>query len=190
MIILRQKNYSSPLTKTLYKAGKIKNKLTTLPARLQRDLHSGGLYKDLNKKHIADSRIKEGTKSDIQLKRDAIKDSNKLRASILEAANASTTKQGISNYIGKSAGNFVELASENPLTATGIAVGYGTTPIQVATGTYWGPIGSASTATEQFLKRKFPRYKHATEKLTEISNKNHWKEKTGGAVKSVLNQVL
>lgn len=190
MIILRQKNYSSLMTKVLYKAGKAKNKLITLPARLQKNLHSSGLYKDLNKRHLADSRIKEGTKSNIQLKREAIKDSNKLRASMLEAANASTTKQGISEYAGKKAGDFVELASENPITAASVAVGYGSTPAQLYLGQYWGPIGEVGAAGEAALKRVSQKYKKLTKKTSEISNKRRWKEKTNRAVQSVLTTML
>ena len=65
MIILRQKYYSSPMTKALYKVGKIKNKLTTLPARLQKDLHSGGLYKDLNKRHLGFRQRQEGSSHEL-----------------------------------------------------------------------------------------------------------------------------
>lgn len=189
MIILRQKYYSSPLTKALYKVGKVKNKLTTLPARLQKDLHSGGLYKDLNKRHLADSRIKEGTKSDIQLKREAIKDSNKLRASMLEAANASTTKQGISNYAGKSAGNFVEALAERPV-GTAVTAGMYGAP---AFGIFPPPgIATATLAIEDRVLKsnKNNVYKKITGVTGRFAKRKHWKEKTGGAVKSVLNQVL
>ena len=187
MIILRQKYYSLPLTKALYKVGKVKNKLTTLPARLQKDLHSGGLYKDLNKRHLADSRIKEGTKSDIQLKREAIKDSNKLRASMLEAANASTTKQGISNYAGKSAGNFVELASENPITATTGAVAYGT----LAKGIMLPPgLTEAAMGVESGMKKAIPAYGKLTNKTKRVAEKRRWKEKTNRAVQSILTPML
>lgn len=175
------------MTKALYKVGKVKNKLITLPARLQKNLHSGGLYKDLNKRYLADSRIKEGAKSDIQLKREAIKDNNKLRASMLEAANASTTKQGISNYAGKSAGNFVELASENPITATTGAVAYGT----LAKGIMLPPgLTEAAAGLEGGVKRVWPAYRKLTKTTKRLAEKRRWKEKTGGAVKSVLNQVL
>jgi len=190
MIIFRQKEYSSLTTKILYKLGKTKNKLTTLPARLQKNLHSGGLYKDLNKRHLAESRLKEGTKSDTQLKREAIKSSNKLRTSVMEAANASTSKRGISEYAGKKAGDFVELASENPITAASVAFGYGSTPAQVSLGQYWGPIGEIGAAGEAALKRVSPKYKKLTNKTSEISKKRHWKEKTGETIKGIVSSVL
>lgn len=59
------------MTKALYSFGKVKNKLTTLPARLTR-----GYYEsrgNLGKRAIADLRVKEGTKSKTQLKKEAVK---------------------------------------------------------------------------------------------------------------------
>lgn len=188
MLILRQKEYSSITARARYLAKRVGNKASVLPAKLTR-----GFYErtgNLGQRAIADSRVKAGTKSKSLLKREAIQEDRKMKTSVLEALNASTSKEGVRDYVGKSAGKFVETATENPLTTAGIAVGYGSTPIQVATGTYWGPIGSASTATEQFLKRRFPKYKHATERLTEVSNKRHWKDKASGAVKSILVPVM
>ena len=189
MIILRQKNYSSPVAKILYRVGKVKNKLTTLPARLQRDLHSGGLYKDLNRRHLADSRVKEGTKSQIQLKREAIRDNNKLRTSVMEAANASTTKRGISEYAGKKAGDFVEALAERPVGTAVTAGMYGAPAFGI-----FPPPGIATTTLaieDRVLKsNKNNVYKKITGVTGRFAKRRHWKEKTGGAVKSVLNQVL
>lgn len=189
MIILRQKNYSSPLAKTLYGIGKFKNRLSTLPARLTRGYHRN-ITGNLGEEAIANLRVKQGTKSKAQLRRQAIEKSQQAKTKSMEVLNASTSPEGVRDYVGKKAGTFVEMAAENPITTAGVAVGYGSTPIQVATGTYWGPIGSASTAAEQFLKRKSPRYKKATDNLSNLSKKRHWGEKTSGAIQSILVPVM
>lgn len=187
MIILRQKLYSSLLAKTLYKTGKLKNRLTTLPARLTKDLHSGGLFKDLGKRATADSRIQAGTKSNTQLKREAIQGDRKLRSSILEAVNSSTTKEGVVDYAGKSAGNFVELASENPITATTGAVAYGT----LAKGIMLPPgLTEAAMGFESGMKKAIPAYGKLTNKTKQIAEKRRWKDKAGGVVRSVLVPVM
>lgn len=191
MIILRQKIYSSPVTRVLYKVGKVKNKLTTLPARLQRDLHSGGLYKNLGKRAIADARVKEGTKSNLQLKREAIKGERKIKSSILEAVNASSTKDGIKKYAGRSAANFVEAGTKNPISTVALTGAYASTPWQITR--FGAPIpgvGTGLTAAEQSLKEISPGYKKITRQLHARSYKRHWREKASGFVESVANQVL
>lgn len=188
MIILRQKEFSSRSTQIAYQKEKIKNKISTLPARLQRGFHES--RGELGKRAIADLRVKENTKSKQQLMRDAILAERKKKANRLEALNASTTKGGTVRYIGKKAGEFVQTAAENPITATGIAFGYGSTPAQVAAGQYWGPIGEIATGAEQAAKKAFPKYKKLTEKTGNFAKKHKATERTSKAVQSILASIV
>lgn len=189
MIILRQqKEFSSRSTQIAYQKEKIKNKLSTLPARLQRGFHES--RGELGKRAIADLRVKENTKSKRQLMRDAILAEKKKKANRLEMINASATKGGTVRYIGKKAGEFVQTAAENPITATGIAFGYGTTPAQIAAGQYWGPIGEIATGAEQAAKKAFPKYKKLTETTGNFAKKHKAKERTSRAVQSILASVV
>ena len=189
MIILRQqKEFSSPSKKLAYQKEKVKNKLSTLPARLQRGFHES--RGELGKRAIADLRVKENTKSKRQMMRDAILADNKKKANRLEMINASSTKGGTIKYIGKKAGEFAQTTAESPIAASGIAFGYGSTPIQVAAGQYWGPIGEVSLGAEKLAKENFPKYKKLTEKTGKFAKKHKVKERTSQAVQSILASVV
>lgn len=189
MIILRQqKEFSSRSTQIAYQKEKIKNRLATLPARLQRGYHES--RGDLGKRAIADLRVKENTKTKQQLMRDAILAERKKKANRLEMINASTTKGGAVGYIGKKAGEFAQTTAESPIAATGIAFGYGSTPAQVAAGQYWGPIGEIALGAEGFAKKSFPRYKKLTDRTGDFARKHKAGERTSRVVRSILTPVV
>ena len=209
MIILRQKQYATgveramvamnkipkqPKTieipkrkgvRAIYTYNKTKNKLNTLPARVMR-----GYYEnkgDLEKRAIADLRVKEGTKSKRQMMRDAIETSNKTKAGILEALNASTSKGGTVKYIGNKTGDLVQAAADNPATvATGI-VGYGTLPF----GIMMPPGMTEAVATrEKGWKKNSKVYRNITKRTGNFAKKHKAKERTSQAVQSILASIV
>lgn len=179
-----EKDFSRKSTQVLYKIGKLRNKLDTFPAEITKNYFEK--RGNLKQRAIADLRIKEGTKSKVQLMKDAINKERKIRTNMNEALIASNTPEGTKKYIGDKAGNFVQHLSENPISTASVAVGYGSTPIQVATGTYWGPIGEAGIAAEKALKNRSQRYRQVTSKTADLAKKRHWKDRTSRAVQTVL----
>lgn len=188
MTLYRQKLFSSFLTEALYKTGKVKNKITTLPAKLTRDFYRR--TGNLEQHAIAEARLKEGTKSSVQLKKEAIAGNNKYKTKTLELLNATTTPERTKKYIGDKVGKFTETAAENPVSTAGTVFGYGSTPIQVMTGSYWGPIGTASVSLEQGLKKASKSYNGFTKRAGERARRKHWGDKASGATIGALNYII
>lgn len=196
---IRQLDHTIP-----YKKAELVNKISTFPQRFMSGYYEGRRNfvpkakesKLLEKKALADRIVAEKTKSKRQLLKDiaASKEeakTKKLKSKInrLEAINSLGTKDGAIKYAGKKVADFVNMTAENPLSSAGIAIGYGSTPIQVATGHYWGPIGTVSMATERAAKKAFPGYKKLTDRSARFVKSKHIGDKASVAAQYILNSI-
>lgn len=194
---IRQLDHSIP-----YKKAEIENKMITFIPRFKRGFYASRLENSpRQKKHkilkeIAenDAEIKNRTKTKHQILKEIAKSKrDKEEKKILDRLELDNAlmggREGITKYAGKKVNDFVDMASENPISAAGIGFGYGSTPIQVAAGQYWGPIGSASLGAERVLKGMYPGYRKGTKKLSKLMKKHKIGQKAGAIVQGALNSI-
>lgn len=160
MIILRQKNYSSPLTRALYGKEKLVSGLKKSAARLRTNLTRAVSKSPLSPKVIAAQELERKAVVDGKAaKRRAIQSKNKIKAA--------------KNYIGTStpgqiASDAIGEVVRRPV-FVGSAVG-GYAPL--AYGVYIPGTTPAALALEEGVRKIVPEYAKATDSLSKAYNKS------------------
>lgn len=161
MIILRQKNYSSPLTNALYGKEKLVSGIKKSAARLRTNLTRAVSKSPLSPKVIAAQELER--KAVIEgkaAKRKAIQSKNKIKA--------------VKNYIGTStpgqiASDAVGEVIRRPVFVGGAVGGYA----PLAYGVYVPvPTTAAALALEEGVRKIVPGYAKATDSLSKAYNKS------------------